>query len=68
MWNQPGLGNRAIFKLELEKDPPTLDMAGLAGITYHTLRDLTLQDELFVFCFFNFWLCWVLLCTSSFPS
>ena len=53
MWNQPGLGNRAIFKLELEKDPPTLDMAGLAGITYHTLRDLTLQDEVFVFLTFG---------------
>ena len=49
MWNQPGLGDRAIFKLEMEKDPPTLDMAGLAGITYHTLGDLTLEDEFLVF-------------------
>ena len=68
MWNQPGLGDRAIFKLQMGKDPPTLDTAGLAGIAYHTLGDLTLQGEVFVFRFFNFWLCWVLLCTSSFPS
>ena len=68
MWNQLGLGDRAIFKLQMGKDPPTLDTAGLAGIAYHTLGDLTLQDEVFVFRFFNFWLCWVLLCTSSFPS